>query len=67
MADVRNVDDLNNRLTLSVAEASLVLGISRSRLYEEISSGRLKKTKLGRRTLVLVAELKAWLEKLALG
>ena len=41
-----------------------IADISRTRLYEEINAGRLRVVKVGRRTLVTRAALKAWLEQL---
>ena len=41
-----------------------IADISRTRLYEEINAGRLRIVKVGRRTLVTRAALKAWLEQL---
>ena len=37
---------------LSVDEAAVVLGIGRSRLYQELGAGRLPSRKVGRRRLV---------------
>ena len=39
---------------------------SRSMIYQEIQSGRLRARKLGRRTLILAADLSAWLANLPL-
>ena len=41
-----------------------IADISRTRLYEEINAGRLRIVKVGRRTLITQAALKAWLEQL---
>jgi excisionase family DNA binding protein len=40
------------------------LGISRSKIYEEIAAGRLKAVKCGSRTLVPYASGEAWLNNL---
>lgn len=45
----------------SVVEAAEAAGISRSMLYQEIMAGRLRAVKVGRRTLVLAADLQGWL------
>jgi hypothetical protein len=39
---------------------------SRSMVYEEIKAGRLKARKLGRKTIILGDEYRAWLESLPL-
>ena len=49
---------------LSVSEACRVAGIGRTKIYEAISDGRLKARKLGKRTLVLRADLRAFLSSL---
>lgn len=51
-------------LARSVQEAAYEVGISRSMLYREISAGRLRSRKVGRRTIVLDADLTEWLEAL---
>jgi excisionase family DNA binding protein len=53
-----------NKLALSVKEAAHVASFGRSTLYEALASGELKAVKLGRRTLVLVNELRRFLEAL---
>lgn len=52
-------------LAVSVEEAARVVGYSRSGVYELIASGDLKAFKLGRRRLILMTELKAWIERAA--
>ena len=52
-------------LAVSVEDAARVIGYSRSGVYELIASGDLKAFKLGRRRLILMAELKAWIERAA--
>lgn len=49
---------------LSVSEACRVAGIGRTKIYEAISDGRLTARKLGKRTLVLRADLQAFLSNL---
>lgn len=48
-------------LAVSVKEAARLVSVGRSTLYTEIAAGRLKVMKVGRRTLVRVAELDQWL------
>jgi excisionase family DNA binding protein len=48
----------------SIPEAVLVTGVGRSRLYQEIASGRLRVVKCGRRTLVPADAVTKWLAAL---
>jgi excisionase family DNA binding protein len=52
-------------LSMSVEDAAKIVGYSRSGVYELIASGDLKAFKLGRRRLILMTELKAWIERAA--
>jgi excisionase family DNA binding protein len=52
------------RLAHSVSEVVKLTGVGRSVLYEQIGEGRLRIRKLGRRTLIFDADLKAWLANL---
>jgi excisionase family DNA binding protein len=45
-------------------ELTKLLGIGRSTLYAEIKSGRLRRTKIGRRSLVLADDLAEYLASL---
>lgn len=54
-------------LSVSVEEAARLTSHSRSGIYEVIASGELKAFKLGRRRLILMSELKAWIERVAQG
>jgi excisionase family DNA binding protein len=49
---------------LSVPEAAARAGVSRTFLYERISSGELPTIKLGKRRLVRVEALSQWLKSL---
>jgi excisionase family DNA binding protein len=49
------------RKALSIEEAVKASGISRTKLYEFISSGELPSCKLGRRRVVRPEALDAWL------
>ena len=51
-------------LALSVDEAAHLAGVGRGFLYQEIGKGRLRARKAGRRTLVAMNDLGAWLEAL---
>ncbi|SDU39584.1 helix-turn-helix domain-containing protein [Pseudomonas yamanorum] len=52
-------------LSVSVEGAARIVGYSRSGVYELIASGDLKAFKLGRRRLILMTELRAWIERAA--
>ena len=52
------------KITVRVPEAARMLGISRSRIYELITSGDIETLKLGRATLVPIASLHALIERL---
>lgn len=52
-------------LSVSVEDAAKIVGYSRSGVYELIASGELKAFKLGRRRLILMTELKSWVERAA--
>jgi len=54
-----------NSLSVSVEEAARLTSHSRSGIYEVIASGDLKAFKIGRRRLILMTELKAWIERAA--
>ncbi|WP_328295784.1 helix-turn-helix domain-containing protein [Kineococcus sp. NBC_00420] len=51
-------------LLLSVQEAHRQLGLGRSKLYEFITAGDIETVKVGRRTLVPMESLQAFVEKL---
>jgi excisionase family DNA binding protein len=51
-------------LAVSPAEAALLAGIGRTKLYEAINGGLLASFKIGKRRLVRVAEIEAWLKRL---
>jgi excisionase family DNA binding protein len=48
----------------TVAEVLRRVGISRTKFYQEISAGRLKARKIGRKTVVLETDLRAYLDAL---
>ena len=49
-------------LAVSPAEAAEMLGISRAHVYKLINHGVLRRSKIGSRTLILVADLEALIE-----
>lgn len=48
-------------LAVPVPEAARLAGCGRSTLYAEIKSGNLKIRKVGRRTIIAMADLREWL------
>lgn len=57
MEPMFTIERLPERL-LSIAEAASMLGIGRSMLYQEISAGRLRSIKVGRRRLVPISAIR---------
>ena len=57
-------DAKHEQIALSVVEAAQRAGVGRSTIYEELASGRLGARKLGRRTVILEADLRQWLASL---
>lgn len=52
------------RLAYSVSEAAQVAALGRSTVYEAIRHRELTARKAGRRTVILAADLAAWLQSL---
>ena len=52
------------KATLSVAEFCRAAGVGRSLFYKQVQAERIRVVKAGRRTLIPVTELAAWLERL---
>ena len=52
-------------LSVSVEEAARITGYTRSGIYEVMARGDLQTFKLGKRRLILITELKAWIERAA--
>ena len=57
-------DAIIEKQGLSVAEASHVSGIGRTKLYEAIGAGQLEARKYGKRTLILRDDLRRFLTSL---
>ena len=49
---------------LSIREFSQVYGPGRTRVYEELKSGRLRGRKVGRRTIITQDDAEDWLRRL---
>jgi excisionase family DNA binding protein len=54
-----------SKTLLTVSEAADRLSVGRSRLYEEVSSGRLRSVRIGRRRLIPVDALTDYVELLS--
>jgi excisionase family DNA binding protein len=48
----------------SIQEFSKAYGIGRTKIYEELNSGRLRGRKIGRRTLIAKLDAEDWLQRL---
>lgn len=56
------LDELTGRTTITVSEAARLLGVGRTAAYEAARRGELPTRRLGRRLVVPVPWLRAWLE-----
>jgi excisionase family DNA binding protein len=52
----------STRLLLRVEESADALGLSRARMYELLSEGRLKSIKVGRSRRIPISELNRWID-----
>lgn len=57
-------ESLHDRLAYTIPDLVRSTGAGRSKIYEEITAGRLKVRKLGKRTLVLHGDAMSWLQSL---
>lgn len=55
------MDIQTTRIALSVSEAAAAAGISRAFIYRALSSAELPSSLLGRRRIIRVADLDAWI------
>lgn len=55
---------MTEKLAVSIAEAASISGIGRTSLYAAVARGDLSVRKVGRRSLILLADLQRWLEGL---
>ncbi len=55
------LDDLDHRITLTVEETASLLGLGRTATYEAAKRGQIPSPRLGRRVVVPVPALLAWL------
>jgi excisionase family DNA binding protein len=49
------------KLAYRIDEAGHVSSVGRTLIYKEIAAGNLRATKVGRRTVILADDLRAWL------
>ncbi len=55
------LEDLEDRITLTVEEVASLLGLGRTATYEAARRGQIPSRRLGRRVIVPVAALLEWL------
>lgn len=55
------------KLAVTIAEATSVSGVGKTKLYQEIRAGKIRTRKAGRLTLILVEDLEAYLRALPFG
>ena len=58
---------IHDRISLSVEEAAGLTGIGRTTIYTALRDGDIPRVRIGKRTLVKVADLNAWLTKITTG
>jgi excisionase family DNA binding protein len=51
-------------LALTIQQAALAAAASRTTVYAALKAGHLRAVKRGRRTLILQADLRSWLDRL---
>ena len=57
-------EDAPERLAFSIVEAAAQISCGRSTLYSEIRAGRLRASKIRRRTVIRAEDLRAYLQDL---
>ncbi len=55
---------MQGRIAITVEEAAKAAGVGRTTIFMELRNGRLKGRKVGRRTVISVEDLNAWLTSL---
>lgn len=56
-----NSSPATDRLALSIQDCTVLTGLSRTTIYQEIASGRLATIRIGRRRLVMPEAIHLWL------
>jgi len=51
------------RISVTVATAREMTGLGNTKIYELLASGQLKRVKIGRRTLITIASIRALIER----
>lgn len=59
------MDHDTGKMAFSIAEVCATTSLGKTKVFEEIKFGRLKVVRVGGRTLVLAADLSAWLSQYA--
>lgn len=60
-----NHSDLISPLSVGVDESARLIGVARSMMYELLARGDLQSFKIGRRRLILVKDLEAFIDRQA--
>jgi excisionase family DNA binding protein len=61
MREQRELRDSVGVLAVAPAEAARLAGVGRTTIYEAIGAGALKSVKIGKRRLITIEALRAWL------
>ena len=59
----QNTSPDNTKVTLTVAEAAQVIGISKPKMYELVRAGKFRTVKIGKKILISRQSLMDWLKK----
>ena len=59
-----SIDQHAAKLAYTVSEFQKATGLGRTRVYEEIKAGRLRLTKVGKRSIITTDDAHAWLQAL---
>ena len=58
---IKHRDKTNERIAVSVEDAAAMAGVGRTTLYAALGDGSLRSLKIGKRRLIRVESLKAWI------
>ena len=58
---IKHGDKTTERLAVSVEDAAAMAGVGRTTLYAALGAGSLRSLKIGKRRLICVDALKAWI------
>lgn len=61
---MRDMRGNEHKAALSIADFCAATGLDRTRVYQELASGRLRGKKVGTRTIIAADEVAAWLARL---